>query len=770
MDVFRFARGRLCRERGSGQPSFRSLRLCGELPLVLVPVVLILYAFSACGLAGESGGRKNLLLVTIDTLRADRIGAYGWEKAGTPTLDRLAQQGKIFLDVFTSVPVTLPAHATLFTGRLPFRHGVRGNSFYTLPAEEVTLAEVLQEEGYQTAAVVGSVVLDSRFGLDQGFAFYDDEIADSGKLVQIAERRAEEVTRRAVEWLHGSDPSRPFFLWVHYFDPHAPYAPPAEFAGRTGSSYQDEIAYTDRQLGVLLQALEERKLAGNTVKVVTSDHGEGLGEHGEQSHGIFLYDSTLRVPLLVAGPGVAPGIEEPPAPRALVDLMPTILVLLGLPAANNLDGIGLFGSSEGPAFQYAETFMPRDFYGWSELQALRSQDRKFIQAPQPELYDLQSDPAELHNLAAQDPGTVESLTEELDRLHSESLRNASAADTQEELDSDLLEQLRSLGYVGITKPVENSGRENRPRPDPKKRIHLVEEIDKALLLVQNDRLPEAVTQLRSTLEADPGNYVVVHTLADALFDLKRDREAVEAYQQAIQVGPEAAYYHNRLAVLYGRLGEHEKAAVHFLEIIRRDPEVSQTVLKKADSLLRAGEPQGARAYLEALEAAGAGGAALEVRFAELWLAQGEIDKAIGRLERALDSDPRNPALLRAKGQALRALGTQRGEKGDYAAAAEALETALSLIPGDFETLYNLGITRLRMGQIDSGVQSLRQALEQRPGEIRILNLVAEVHLRQGDYPAALEYLKESLRLNPDQPAVRHNLKAVQEKLDQPPKE
>ena len=387
------------------------------------------------------------MLVTIDTLRADRVGAYGDALARTPTLDALAAAGARFDAAISPTPITLPAHATLMTGLEPPRHGVRGNGVFALPAEIPTLAERMQAAGFVTAAFVGAIVLDRHYGLDRGFAHYDDAMslrhAASGG--GYAERRAEAVVDAALGWLAGAPPR--FFAWIHVYDPHAEYDPPPAWKGRVaGDAYRSEIAYTDAQLRRLLDGVAARFADGRTLIVVTADHGEALGEHGELTHSFTLYDATQRVPLLIAGPGITPGAVLPNVVR-LTDIAPTVLALAGAPALADIDGSDLSNALRGRGspnrVAYVETIDTRINQGWSPLYGVRSERWKYIRAPRPELYDLRADPGEREDLAGREPNVVAGLDREVERVHA---RMRELAWTKPPASAERA-RLESLGYV-----------------------------------------------------------------------------------------------------------------------------------------------------------------------------------------------------------------------------------------------------------------------------------------------------------------------------------
>lgn len=713
------------------------------------------------------GRRPNVLLVTVDTLRADHVGAYGATGASTPALDALAARGLLVERAFTAVPVTLAAHATLLTGRWPPQHGVRGNSFYRLPDRETTMAELLRAAGYRTAAVVGAAVLDHRFGLDQGFELYDDRTTSQAGTVLIAERDASAVVSRALAWL-GEPSDRPFFLWVHLFDPHEPYRPPEPFATRfAGAPYDGEVAFVDEQVGRLLAALEAAGKLGATLTVVTADHGESLGEHGEATHGVFLYDSTLRVPLMLAGPGIARERRANVEPASLVDVMPTLLGRLGIAFPPHLAGRDLLARGSAPReFVYAETFLPRDFYDWSELRALRSSRAKFIDGPVPELYDLTRDAAELQDVASTHADEVRSLSAAIDRLATPDPGVAPDAAARTAIAAELGEQLRTLGYASGGPPAA-AGAPAGVRGNPKRLIHIVARMDEVLALVRSGRLTDAVTRLQAILAEDPTNFLALRTLGDALFDLGRDREGIVAYQRAIARGRDDAYFHYRLGRLYERVGDYAKAAGEFRLLVRMDGSAAVEILQRADALLKAGETSGALAYVDAIRAEGRGSTAADVAFATIKIALGEPRAALEALDAALQRAPQDDGLRVAKARAMTAVAADRGDSGDLHGAVALLRSASALAPEEFETLANLGITEARLGDDERAVQAFERALAIKPDEVRILNLCGRIAYRRGERGKAASYFRRSLAVEPSQPQVAALLRSLETVRESP---
>ena len=415
--------------------------------------------------AGAHDARLNLLLVTLDTTRADRIGAYGDPRAAeTPALDRLAREGTLFEDATSPAPLTLPAHCTLLTGRLPSSHGVREN-VDIFDGAAPTLARVLQRQGYRTAAFVGSSVLARSHGLNRGFEVYDDDIP-WGRPGRRPRRRADAVVDRALGWIDTAKESS-FFAWIHVYDAHAPYesAPPFDrmYGGRP---YEAAIASIDAQVGRLRAFLDRRGLTERTVVVAIGDHGEGLSEHGELTHGLFVYQSVLRVPFIIRAPMAAAKGRRVKTPVSGADLMPTLLDLLGLDPVNEVDGRSLLpvilqpGRDAAPDI-YAENLYVRRRFGWSEMRAIRSGAFKLIDKTNPELYDLRRDPGETHDLSARLPAVTARLTKQLQSWHTRLDAEGTGDSSSGPRVSDDIRTLASLGYVAVAATSRSSASDPR---------------------------------------------------------------------------------------------------------------------------------------------------------------------------------------------------------------------------------------------------------------------------------------------------------------------
>lgn len=641
--------------------------------------------------ACDRGPRLNLLLVTFDTTRADFIGCYGKQSARTPTLDRLAAEGTLFENCLTPVPITTPSHSTMFTGLYPLAHGVRDNGRFRLPAERTTLAELLKAEGYATGAAVGAFPLTRDWGLDQGFDFYDDHITvaaedergrrqrDPG--VFFDERPASRVNDAMLPWLR-ANARRRFFAFVHYWDPHQPHVPPPPFSDLYPHDlYQGEIAYADQALGVLLDELERQGVYDRTVVAMLGDHGEGRGEHQEDTHSMLLYKATLHVPLIVRIPG-EPGGRRVAARVGTVDLMPTLLEVLGLPVPDEVQGRSLLAelrrATPGqPALAsadnrpyYAETLSPRLSYGWGELRALFLGPFKYVHGPRRELFDTRYDPQELTNLA---PGP------EAERMHGglEAFvaRNASAGAAQAVSDSDpeTRARLAALGYIsaGGEGPIEIEEELREDGDPPQEHIWSVSLWSQCKQALQRFDYLSAREHALRLVEAEPDNAFFRALLGTALIGLGQEREAAEVAEQG-PINPQNDYVYLEAARLLFSAGDHERAmglagrvaaaqpsaAAHFLlgamvgelgdrgaeekelrAALALDPSHARSRQRLAVLLAEAGRFAEAETELRLLAAESPLDPSAHLNLATLLLQTGRREEARGELRRALDLAP-----------------------------------------------------------------------------------------------------------------------------------
>jgi choline-sulfatase len=625
---------------------------------------------------------RNVLLVTIDTLRADRVGAYGSLRGATPNLDRLAARAVVFEKAFTTAPLTLPAHASLLSGLWPFRHAARVNGSDVVGPDAPLLAQRLQQGGFATGAAVGSLVLRSGTGLSRGFDVYDDRFAENSGRAQRewnARRAGDEVVDRAAAWLDRVGDRR-FFLWVHLYDPHAPYAPPPPYRGRfAGQPYDDAVAYADSCLGRLIGRLESNGLAADTLIAVAGDHGESLGEHGETTHGVFLYDATLHVPLLLALPGQTTP-RRIGTPVSLADVAPTLAEAAGLPPAP-ADGESLLPLLSGrPAAShrvYAESVYPAALLGWSPLFAVRSEGAKYVEAPHPELYDLAADPAENRNVFSPSRADARALARELAAIRSARRATPAAPAGAPEA----LSRLTSLGYLTPSGPASDLDSVAH-RADPKEGIRDWDSIERAIIARQSGRPREAAEMLTGVLaQGRSESPAVLRELALSLKSSGQIPRAIEVYDRILRSATPVADDFFRLGVCWHLLGRDDRAAHAHEQALERDPH-------DLDAWMDLGQERVALGRLEAAEQAFAGALRID--------------------SRSLD--------------ALSGLAAVAYERHDDAAAAARLHEALDLQPDRLETLENLARVERRRGnagearRIEGRLSGLRKRGQDHPSE------------------------------------------------------
>ena len=526
-------------------------------------VLLLLSAGPACRgpRPVETCPDWSVLLVSIDTLRADRLPLYGYAAGSTPRLDELAGRGVVFEDAYSHCPLTLPAHASLFTGLLPPRHGVRDNLGFTLGDGHRTLASRFRAAGWRTGAAVSAYVLRRQTGIAQGFELYDDAIESAGAVESLASvQRDGAVAADALgRWIESLGDAR-FFAFLHLYEPHTPYTPPERFRGR--DPYDGEITYADELLGRLLDRVKDRE--GRLVVAVTSDHGEGLGDHGEQEHGNFLYRETVRVPLVLRLPGDARAGARVRGAVAQVDVAATLLDLVGLPTAG-LDGVSLrpqlAGRPAAPRRVYSESFYPRYHFGWSELLAVTDDRFRYVYAPRPELFDLSRDPGEKENLAAARPEAAAAMSEWLRG------RAGGGVPAPEEVSAETRERLQALGYVGVGSGAPAAG----PLADPKDRIAAYEDLRRGMALRQSGRDEAAVAAFREVLGDHPEMVDAWEMMGYTLIRLGRTREGIEAVGRALRLDPRRTTAHLALANVYALEGEDGLARGHAAIAAEREP-------------------------------------------------------------------------------------------------------------------------------------------------------------------------------------------------------
>ena len=649
------------------------------------PLILILTVLTALHAAAQTAAKPalNVVLITIDTLRADHLGCYGYKQIKTPNIDSLAADGVRFERAFAVVPVTLPSHSSILTGAYPMLSGMHDFSGNKLSPLQPTLASVLKQAGYQTGAVIAAAVLDSRFGLNQGFDFYYDHFEfsrlDEANLDEM-QRPGNVVADVALDWLEkewlkdglAKNPQKKFFLWMHLYDPHLPYHLPEPYANEYAARpYDGEIAFADEQVGRLLRFLKEKGIYQNTVIVLCGDHGESLGEHGEKTHGFFIYNATMHVPLIIKlpenrlpGNGTGRAVGDP---VSLVDLMPTILGAVGVEIPSQVQGRSLLSElrsehddrepddkSDRDRVLYGETFLPRIHFNWSELRGSENTKYHFIDAPRPELYDLVKDPGEVHNLFTDKSAVAEEMRAKLVGL----IRDYSAGKELAEktgLDPALMERLKSLGYAGFsggTDPTISS----RDLPDPKDRIATYELISDAISESQHGHFQESIEKLKSVIKTEPNSVPAHYMQGLNYYRLKMFVEAVDELQKTIQLSPDYALASFNLGMAQAHAGQIDAA----IATLQRTLQLDATNFEAAFNL---GVAYVQKKQLEPAASAFRQSVTIYPEFArghralgETLLYQDKVDDAIAELRRAVELAPQEPIMHESLAKALAAKG------------------------------------------------------------------------------------------------------------------
>jgi arylsulfatase A-like enzyme/Flp pilus assembly protein TadD len=634
----------------------------------------------------------NVLLVTIDTLRADRVGAYGSSLGLTPTLDRLAGEGVRFADAYAHVPLTLPSHATILTGTYPFVNGVRDNGIFRLDAAKPTLAKALRAAGFRTGAFVGAFVLDARYGLNAGFDTYDDRMTASGAALEVVQRPAEEVLASAAEWIlstsiqhpapstqNPAPSARSWFAWVHLYDPHEPYEPTEPYRSRYASDpYAGEIAYADAALGAFLDRMRVANGLARTLIVVAADHGEALGDHGERTHGLFAYNATLQVPLILwTTDRTSPAVVSQAA--RLVDVAPTILDLLGVDVPTGSDGrslrTDLTGRTQLPdAPSYFEALNANLTRGWAPLRGVISGHLKLIDLPIPELYDLAADPNESRNLYAADRERARPLEAILDRF------GAAQPSATTAVDPDAAARLRSLGYIVGT--TARSPSRYTAADDPKRLVHLNAALDDATAMWSRGDAAQATATLRGVIAERPDMTIAYDRLAFVLRATGQTAAAVDLLDGAARAGHTDPVLLRSLGSLLRDAGNLPRSATVLEALLRLDPSDLQTADALGQTYARMHRPADAEKMFRKVIDGSPNAATTWNNLGSLYLSENRNADAVEALSRAVSI---NPALAGAHN----GLGVAYARQGNVEKAVGEWRAALRVRPDYEEARANL---------------------------------------------------------------------------------
>jgi len=672
----------------------------------------------------------NILLITLDTTRADHLGSYGYRQARTPNLDGLAQKGIRFARVYCPSPLTLPSHCSIMSGLYPVAHGVRNNG-HELRREIKTLAEIMNGHGYSTAAFVSAFSVDSRFGLDRGFGVYDDTFQSQLPLKsENAERRAEETFARFSRWLESNGQNK-FFAWIHYYDPHLPYDPPSPYGEGSGQHpYDGEIAYMDHYVGAAVARLREKGILEKTLIVIAGDHGEGLGDKVETGHGIFIYEETLRVPLIFYNRRIFPRSQVIESDVRLVDVAPTILDVAGLSSeAADMQGRSLIDWMTGKTGKdldaLVETYYPRDNFGWSELVGLVAGPWKIIQAPRPEFYDLENDPGEKKNIfgsSAQKAGELSNkLRQEILRLSSGSTVARGGAPAR----AEDLERLRSLGYVSFAPAKPGSA-----FPDPKDKIGSLKLIQMAQAFEFEENYLEAERVYREILEDIPDSPAGYVNLAIAQARQKKFDQAIATLGSGLRRLPDSEILLVRLGHTYLVTGKTPQALATMEKVLALNPQSVDALTVCAGILDTAGKKDEARSYYERALAIEPESRHLRTSYAGNLASVGQLREAINIYKTLISDFPEEQAFFQFTGIAFSYLG-------EFDRAISLFEQALAIRPTAIGS-FNLALAYEKSGNLHQAIKHFRLYLENSQGE-------SEGNLRKAR--AELESLEKKLKNN-----------------------
>lgn len=662
--------------------------------------------------------KPNVILVTLDTTRADHIACYGYPGVKTPNLDGLAGRGVLFEQAATSSPLTLPAHCSILTGTYPTYHGVRINGNAALSEEQKTIAEVLSAQGYECGAFIGAFVLDGRWGLKQGFHHYDDQFdlkkhrhLDLGAI----QRPGNQVMDAALAWLDGQK-NKPFFAWIHLYDPHTPYEPPEPYRSEYGpvglaGLYDGEIAFMDEQIGRCVAWLEKNGLDKNTVLVLIGDHGEGLGSHGEGTHGYFIYDYALHVPFIVVTPFEGLRGIRVSSQVSAVDVFPTLLGLVKTRPTSPIQGQSLLRLMFRPAmkadvYAYSESMSPNLQFGWSSLHSLRTPRYKYIDAPKAELYDLTQDAHEQLNLIQNYPDTVRKMKAELDRLMNETSRDAPTPQAAN-LDKETMERLSALGYIGAPVAAKKSAGREGALADPKDKLPVFQAVTSAGEMVLEQKYAEAAAMVESALRDEP------------------------MIPQALLI----------LSTCYVELGREVEAKAKLEIILKEDPESIPALISMANILLEERKNEDVIALCKRTLSLDERNTQAHMIIGEVYLGELKYSEALPYLEKAVEIQPKVTRSRLTLGACL--VGLKQYER-----AEAELKRIIQEVPKFLLAHYNLGILYEEQGKLEEARAAYAQEVANYPGEYKARFNLGKVLFKLGDRAGSLEQMREVTKLTP----------------------
>ncbi len=709
-------------------------------------------AMAALGCGDGAPAARRVLLISIDTCRADHLGCYGHKAEITPNIDAVAADGVVFTEAYASAPLTRPAHSTMLTGKIPPQHGVRDNAHYVLGDEQTTLAEILASNGLTTGAVVSAFVLDSRFGFAQGFDTFDDEFASPLTELGADFRLGGETSARAVDWL-AANGDRDFFLFLHFWDPHVEYHPPEPFAGRfAGDPYAGEIAYTDHCIGRVVDELKSRGLYDSTVIVITADHGEMLGEHGEATHGFFVYRSVVRVPLIIkpAGPAVSARFNRT---VSLADIVPTVCALLGVSPVPETAGRDLspliHGRASGADSRgvYSESLWPTK-YGANPLISVVSEGWQLIETTRPELYDLVNDPEQSTNLAVSEPARLEEMRRQLESLGvDDGVTTEEAAEPS--LDRESRDRLRALGYT-VDSAVREGGRIDASLDDPKDLIGYHLKVCEVETLMGEHRLTEARSLLEEMIRERPDAPLVNLDLGMVALEQGASAEAVAHLERYAAMQPQSTFAHLELGFALAKAGDSDRAIASYRTAVAIDPSYGEALAKLGIELNRV------RRFREAVEPLQRA-VAINPESSE---AHAALGVALARVGHPREAEPHYREAIELAPEdvaAVNNLGLFLVVNGRAEEAVELLLSAVDSFPDRPELHFNLALAYRRLDRVDEAVDHYRKVVSLAPDAVAAHLALGELLYQRGEIIEAVMHFERALHLDEDSPQALNGL-------------
>lgn len=687
----------------------------------------------------------NIILISVDTLRADRLQCYGFERIETPNIDRLADEGILFENCYSHTPLTLPSHCSILTGTLPLYHKIRDNGGFVLDEKQTVVAELLKEKGFKTSAFVSAFVLDSKWGLAQGFDYYFDKF-DLSKYKTIGlgdiQRRADETINEVIKWIEANGDER-FFAFIHLYDPHTPYDPPSPYDKLySNRPYLGEIAFTDSQIGRFLIFLEKKGLLEKSIIIFLSDHGESLGEHGEGTHGFFVYESVIHVPLIVRTPFKNLRGIRVKNPVQLIDITPTILNFADISDYSFSQGDSLLDFFFSPSKTdlkkiYFETFYPRYHFGWSELKGIQWGKWKFIDAPKPELYDISSDVAEVQNLYNQ----REDISKKMSDFLKEIMEKNSAKDEAkyQSLDQETMEKLAALGYIGSF--VEEKGTEIRELADPKDKIELFN----LLISCKEDTLSgnykTAIEKIERIIKEDPNIPDAHFSLGNVYWKMGDYEKAIASFKKALEINPKFDFAMINLANIYRILKRFDDALEMIDEFLSLNPKDAQGYFIRGDIYLEKKDYEKALDDFKKSISFSTTVADAYNGIGVIYYVKDELEKAEDNIKKAIEL---NPKVRNAHFN----LAQVYEKRGDVDLAIREYEVETENYPLNFKAHFNLGKLYGQKGMIKEQIERFRKTIEIVPDFSLGHLYLAKALMDAGDLEEAIEHAKKGLSLKP----------------------